>query len=77
MVCRVVVADANPGIFGLPGSTLASLDESRPGPDSPRAGSGPGHRRQTPVSWRGGQSQPPPNLGPPPERLDWRRRPHE
>ena len=74
---RVVVADANPGIFGLPGSTLASLDESRPVPDSPRAGSGPGRRRQTPVSWRGGQSQPPPNLGPPPERLDWRRRPAE
>lgn len=26
----------------------------------------------TPVSWRGG-GQPPPNLGPPPERLDWRK----
>ena len=74
---RVVVADANPGIFSLPSSTLASLDESRPVPDSARTGSGSGRRRQAPVSWRGGQDQPPPNLGPPPERLDWRRRPAE
>ena len=71
---RVVVADANPGIFSLPSSTLASLDESRPVPDSARTGSGSGRHRQAPVSWRGGQDQPPPNLGPPPERLDWRRR---
>jgi hypothetical protein len=27
-----------------------------------------------PVSWRSGDAQPPPNLGPPPERLDWRKR---
>jgi hypothetical protein len=27
-----------------------------------------------PVSWRSRDAQPPPNLGPPPERLDWRKR---
>ena len=74
---RVAVADANPGSSSLPSSTLASLDESRPVPDSARTGSGPGRRRQASASWRGGQDQPPPNLGPPPERLDWRRRPAE
>jgi hypothetical protein len=28
----------------------------------------------TPVSWRSGGDRPPPNLGPPPPRLDWRKR---
>ena len=41
-----------------------------PAPDSPARG----RRRRTPVSWRDRAGQPPPNLGPPPERLDWRRR---
>ena len=42
-----------------------------PSPDAP--GSGP------PVSWRdqAGEGQLPPNLGPPPERLDWRRQPDD
>jgi hypothetical protein len=34
----------------------------------------PPGRRVTPVRWRGGAWQPPPNLGPPPEPLDWRHR---
>jgi hypothetical protein len=111
---HVVVADANPGIFGLPTATLLPLDEAGrgpagdmlpaldasasasgvaagsaqaaaasaaasqeaasqdpPPPDAP--GSGP------PVSWRdqAGEGQLPPNLGPPPERLDWRRQPDD
>ena len=53
---RVVVADANPGIFGLPGSTLASLDESRPVPDSPRAGVVPRGVGRRAVSWRTGRA---------------------
>jgi hypothetical protein len=100
---QVVVADANPGIIGLPTATLMSLDEARsippparpepaewaePEPARPGAETGdqgdrpgPGQRptperrsRRVPVSWRSGEGQPPPNLGPPPERLDWRRR---
>jgi len=158
---RIVVADANPGIFGLPTATLATLDEvrrdpqaalaartaapyaARPGqpperagataPDAARTpadegteadgeagalagggrgtgtgadgdlpegadgepGTGPGSGagggtgtdgaeadgqagqgtgpRPVPVNWRSGEGRPPPNLGPPPERLDWRR----
>jgi hypothetical protein len=112
---QVVVADANPGIFGLPTATLRPLEEAGrepagdmlpafdapaspsasasdsasasasaqeaasqeaasqdpPSPDAP--GSGP------PVSWRdqAGEGQLPPNLGPPPERLDWRRQPDD
>jgi hypothetical protein len=148
---RVVAADANPGIFGLPTATLMSLEEARsapqdgyarppaeerglqpavraagaapgggpgtggvsgadgvsgssgtdadgpleaddaPGPEdrsdaddtsgparapeeSPGADVRPPRPRPAPVSWRSGEGQPPPNLGPPPERLDWRRR---
>jgi hypothetical protein len=86
---RVVFADANPAIIGLPTTTLLTLDEARKAPD-PRAASGqrlPGtpagqapdgpagrHGAPVPVSWRSGDTQPPPNLGPPPERLDWRKR---
>ena len=32
---QVVMADANPGIIGLPGATLLSLDEARNGADAP------------------------------------------
>jgi hypothetical protein len=82
---RVVVADANPGIFGLPTATLLPLDEARrvswdgaaaalDGPARPAAPPAP--RPGQDVSWRDteGEGQLPPNLGPPPERLDWRRR---
>ena len=110
---RVVAADANPAILGLPTASLTPLDEAvgglpgghgeqsgqRPGPKRPRpAGAqggsgpsretasrddadntpgpdaGPGHAPSAPVSWWAGEDQPPPNLGPPPKRLDWRRR---
>jgi hypothetical protein len=47
-----------------------------PAPDPPPApapGRGPG-APAAPVSWRSGGDQPAPNLGPPPPRLDWRKR---
>jgi hypothetical protein len=56
---------------------------SEPGPVSePGSVSGPGGRRAAsgapargaPGGWRSGDDRPPPNLGPPPARLDWRRR---
>ncbi len=84
---RIVMADANPGIIGLPTATLLTLDEAKNAPDvlpagrpqapaiPPRAPAGPEHGpAPVPVSWRSGDAQPPPNLGPPPERLDWRKR---
>jgi hypothetical protein len=84
---RVLVADANPGIFGLPTATLRPLDEARRAsrdlaaagpstPPRPAAAAAPAPRRGQDVSWRDtdGEAQLPPNLGPPPERLDWRRR---
>jgi hypothetical protein len=52
---QVVLADANPAIFGLRSSNLLSLDEARGAAASTGADGGPG-----------------PNLGPPPDRLDWR-----
>ena len=110
---QVVMADANPGIAGLPAATMVPLAEAsllrgtaapaeaagqagepdRAGQqDSPDAADGPAQaddpggaqpsggvppapaRRAVPVSWRGeAGKQPPPNLGPPPERLDWRK----
>jgi hypothetical protein len=101
---RVVLADANPAIIGLPTATPLTLDEARNAPDMPgiagepqapavpsrqppagpaRGPAGPGPAgpgpagpgpASVPVSWRSGDGQPPPNLGPPPERLDWRKR---
>jgi hypothetical protein len=82
---RVAVADANPGIFGLPTATLLPLDEARRasrdgGPDAldapARPAAPPAPRSGQDLSWRDqeGEAQLPPNLGPPPERLDWRRR---
>jgi hypothetical protein len=103
---RIVMADANPAIIGLPAATLLTLDEARNAPEMPAAdkpeapalpsrqapaetargpgaaggagqapGDGPASRpASVPLSWRSGDMQPPPNLGPPPERLDWRKR---
>jgi hypothetical protein len=82
---RVLLADANPGIFGLATATLRPLDEARRTARGPAAAalgpaSGPATtpapRPSQDVSWRDteGEAQLPPNLGPPPERLDWRRR---
>jgi hypothetical protein len=99
---HVVVADANPGIFGLPTATLLPLDEARRAPAGellpaldPPASASPAQEPASPapaaeqdppsppdapesspaVSWRNqaGEGLLPPNLGPPPERLDWRR----
>jgi hypothetical protein len=59
---QVVMADANPGLGGLGTATALTLEESRDGAPAP-------------VSWRRERRvQPPPNLGPPPPRLDWRKR---
>ena len=77
---QVVMADANPGIGGLGAATGLTLEESRrlPAPDAasrkpavpePAAGR---DDAPDPVSRR--RDRPPPNLGPPPQRLDWRKR---
>jgi hypothetical protein len=85
---RVVLADANPAIIGLPTATMLTLDEVKSAPelapaDIPQAPAIPSRQApaatprapgRPPVSWRSGHGQPPPNLGPPPERLDWRKR---
>jgi hypothetical protein len=60
---QAVMADVNPGIGGLGAATALTLEESRGRPDpAPRAAREPAGRA-------------PPNLGPPPQRLDWRKRP--
>jgi hypothetical protein len=78
---QVVLADANPGIGGLGAATLLTLEEFRSLPAAvvPPARRAPapdasGDGRTAPRGWRSGETQPPPNLGPPPPRLDWRRR---
>jgi hypothetical protein len=83
---QLVMADANPGIGGLSAATLLTLEESRsltdaaagtpavPGPGPVPRPRAPGEGRIGPASWRAGQDRPPPNLGPPPPRPDWRKR---
>jgi hypothetical protein len=78
---QVVLADANPGIGGLAAATAQTLEEFRslptaatPQPRSAPESEGAGAARAAPVPWRSGDDRPPPNLGPPPARLDWRRR---
>ena len=76
---RVVLADANPGIGGLRAATWLTLDEfgSRPTAPPPRPvpePEKPGTPAAPAAGWRSGDGRPPPNLGPPPPRLDWRRR---
>jgi hypothetical protein len=62
----LMLADANPGIGALGDATMSSLDEYRGGtPQEPV-------REKQPS--RQGFGAEPPNLGPPPPRLDWRRR---
>jgi len=84
---QVVMADANPGIAGLGAATQLTLEEfgdtperiappaaaARPAAEGPRPvpESGGG---SDPVNWRTGDNRPAPNLGPPPPRLDWRKR---
>jgi hypothetical protein len=63
---RVVLADANPGIIALGTSTLLTLEEA--------VDAAARHAdRDTGVA-AARPAEPPPNLGPPPERLDWRKR---
>ena len=75
---QVVMADANPGIGGLSAATQLTLEEfsmvpaARPGTAQAPAGDGTASPR--PLSWRSGNDRPAPNLGPPPPRLDWRKR---
>ncbi|MBB4934155.1 heme exporter protein D [Lipingzhangella halophila] len=57
----LVLADANPGILTLPTATLGTVEDAR-------AGLASFDVPQEPVP----DDDPPPNLGPPPERLDWR-----
>jgi hypothetical protein len=81
---QVVMADANPGIGGLGAATQVTLEEYRSLPAAGSAGVvGPGAAPEPaggtdtlarPVSWHSGNDRPPPNLGPPPPRLDWRKR---
>ena len=74
---QVVMADANPGIGGLGAATQLTLEELRSLPTArPAAAQAPtddGDASPRPVSWRSGNHRPPPNLGPPPPRLDWRK----
>src|SRR5208337_3066377 len=81
---QVIMADANPGIGGLSVATQLTLEEFRRRPAAGSAGdAGSGAALEPaggdgapprPVSWRSGTDRPPPNLGPPPPRLDWRKR---
>jgi hypothetical protein len=74
---QVVMADANPGIGGLSATTMLTLEEfrARPAPAMPvPRPAESSDDRAAPASWRSGDNRPPPNLGPPPPRLDWRRR---
>ena len=82
---QVVMADVNPGIGGLSAATMQTLEEFRALPAAAPEAAAPGvaavpqpaqssEGRSTSASWRSGDDRPPPNLGPPPPRLDWRRR---
>lgn len=63
---RVVLTDANPGILGLPTSTVTELEETR------RADAMPPTVTPAPSHSPADETEPPPNLGAPPDRLDWR-----
>ena len=74
--------DARPAPSVRPAPDARPAPSARPAPDArpgrapqggraPQAGSG---GQTAPGGWRSGKNQPPPNLGPPPPRLDWRRR---
>src|ERR1700733_686142 len=68
---HVVFADANPGIIALPTATLLSVEDAVSA-DAAAAGSMTPAEAGLQVAEPAGD-EPPPNLGPPPERLDWRR----
>ena len=62
---RVRLADANPAILTFPKTTLGELDDVRASGLAVERAGGNGDG--------GGDAEPPPNLGPPPPRLDWRK----
>jgi hypothetical protein len=67
---HVLLADANPAIYTLPAATVHGPEQARQAGDGvPRA-----QPAGQPAGWRSAGRQPPPNLGPPPEPPDWRRR---
>jgi hypothetical protein len=73
-------ADAQPEMEDIPDSEDRPDADDTPAPaprapdETPDADARPPRPRPAPIPWRSGEGQPPPNLGPPPERLDWRRR---
>ncbi len=69
----MVLADTNPGIGGLGAATRLTLEEFRSLPVPAAAPEPAREAAPGPVSWRS-PDRPPPNLGPPPSRLDWRKR---
>jgi hypothetical protein len=74
---HVVLADANPAIYTLPTATVHSLEQARQAGDPVPRARGTSPRAESagpPAGWRSGGRRPPPNLGPPPEPPDWRRR---
>jgi hypothetical protein len=62
---RVRLADANPAILTFPKTTLGELDDVRESVIAVERAGGNGDGS--------GDEEPPPNLGPPPPRLDWRK----
>jgi len=76
---ELVLADANPGIGGLGTATMHTLDEFAALPPVPRTPAVPVSRAacdaasQAARGAAASRSAVPPNLGPPPPRLDWRR----
>jgi hypothetical protein len=69
---ELVLADVNPGIGALSNATMRTLDESRTAPAEPPETPAP--EAVTSVAVTRFDTEPP-NLGPPPPRLDWRRQP--
>lgn len=63
---RVVLTDANPGILSRPTATVTELEEAR------RGNAMPVPEMPAPSRSPADETEPPPNLGKPPERLDWR-----
>ena len=62
----------HPSPTGVRGDGFPSEKEAQQGPGAEREPAGRRDGAPGPVSWR--QGRPPPNLGPPPQRLDWRKR---
>jgi hypothetical protein len=65
---QVLLADANPGIIALQTSTLLSLDEAVEAEAAGQSAATDAGLHEPGAA----SEEPPPNLGPPPERLDWR-----